>query len=123
MILSCSVSVSMSFQTISAENIQELQKLLEEKERVLKITEFLMDFYTEAIDVIKRTSYSMYAHPFNSNDPFMIENIAEILEEIKEIFPDCSVKHFIGGRHGEMVIVTELLSYLGQKEIEVIDWS
>ena len=113
----------MSFEPISPENIQELQKLLEEKEKVLKITEFLMDFYTEAIDVIKRTSYSMYAHPFNSNDPFMIENIAEILEEIKEIFPDCSVKHFIWGRHGEMVIVTELLSYLGQKEIEVIDWS
>jgi hypothetical protein len=113
----------MSFEPISPENIQELQKLLEEKERVLRITEFLMDFYTEAINLIKTTSYSMYAHPFNSNDPFMIENIAEILKEIKEIFPDCSVKHFIGGRHGEMVIVTESLIYLGQKEIEVIDWS
>ena len=113
----------MSLKTILGKSVEELEKLLEEKEKVLKITEFLMDFYTEAIDVIKTTSHSMYAHPFNSNDPFMIENISEILEEIKEIFPDCSVKHFIGGRHGEMVIVTELLSYLGQKEIEVIDWS
>jgi len=113
----------MSRKTISGRSVEEIEKLLEEKEKVLKITEFLMDFYTEAIDVIKTTSHSMYAHPFNSDDPFMIENIAEILEEIKQIFPDCSVKHFIGGRHGEMVIVTELLSYLGQKEIEVIDWS
>jgi len=113
----------MSLKTISGRSVEEIEKLLEEKEKVLKITEFLMDFYTEAINVIETTSYSMYAHPFNSDDPFMIKNLPEILEEIKQIFPDCSVKHFIGGRHGEMVIVTELLSYLGQKEIEVIDWS
>jgi len=107
---------------ISGRSVEELQKLLEEKEKVLKITEFLMDFYTEAINIIETTSYSMYAHPFNSNDPFIIENLPEILEEIKQIFPDCSVKPFIGGRHGEMAIVTESLTYLGQKEIEVIDW-
>jgi len=107
---------------ISGRSVEELQKLLEEKEKVLKITEFLMDFYTEAISVIETTSYSMYAHPFNSNDPFIIENLPEILEEIKQIFPDCSIKPFIGGRHGEMAIVTESLTYLGQKEIEVIDW-
>jgi hypothetical protein len=112
----------MSLKTISGRSVEEIEELLKKKEKVLKISEFLKDFYTEAINIIETTSYSMYAHPFNSNDPFIIENLPEILEEIKQIFPDCSIKPFIGGRHGEMAIVTESLTYLGQKEIEVIDW-
>ena len=107
---------------ISGKSVEEIEQLLKKAEKVLKITEFLKDFYTEAIIVIETTSYSMYAHPFNSNDPFMIENMPEILEEIKQIFPDCSVKNSIEGRHGEMVIVTESLSRLGEMEYKIIDW-
>ena len=110
----------MSLKTISGKSVEEIEELLEKKEKVLKISEFLKDFYTEAINVIETTSYSMYTHPFNSNDPFIIENLPEILEEIKQIFPDCSVKPFIGGRHGEMAIVTESLTYLGQKKLRLL---
>ena len=71
---------------------------------------------------MKTTSNTMYAHPFNSNDSFLMKNMPEILEEIRKIFPDCSIKNFIGGRNGEMVIVTEAIG-MDKRGYTVIDWS
>jgi len=47
----------------------------------------------------------------------MAENISRIIEEIKEIFPDCSVQHYIQGRNGNMVIITEVI-----ENCRVVDW-
>lgn len=108
---------------MSVELVRELEELLRKKEKALKIIQFLMDFYTKAIHIVETTSDTMYMHPFNTNDSFIMETMPEILKEIKLIFPDCSVKHFLEGRDGEMVIVTESLSRLSEMEYKIIDWA
>lgn len=97
---------------------EELERLLYEKETELKINQYLIEFYTELIEVSKKTGDTVYAYPFNSQDPFIIENMPKILEEIKEVFPDCSIQYSVQGRNGEMVILTEA----NEERVRVIEW-
>lgn len=98
-------------------SVAELERLLHEKETEFKINQYLIEFYTGVIDVYKKTGDTTYIHPVDSRDPFMAENISRIIEEIKEIFPDCSVQNYIQGRNGNMVIVTEVT-----ENCRVVDW-
>jgi len=97
---------------------EELERLLYEKERQLKINQYLIEFYTEVIEMYKKTGDTTHVHPFDSQDPFIIENMPTILEEIKEIFPDCSIQYSVQGRNGEMVILTEA----NEERVRVIEW-
>jgi len=98
-------------------SVAELEHLLHEKETELQINQYLIEFYTGVIDVYKKTGDTTYIHHVNRRDPFITENMENILEAIKEIFPDCSVQHYVQGRNGNMVIVTEVT-----ENCRVVDW-
>jgi hypothetical protein len=90
------------------------------------------DIYLQAVSMAELSSETVYTYKVNTNQSFMQQNMSDILNGLKTLFPDCTVEHsfFVRGNDGQMYDISKMDEKMrpfinpqnGQSTI-VIDWS
>jgi hypothetical protein len=111
---------------------EEAMRALAERQRLDHISQMVRDIYVHAVSMAEISSETVYKYKVNTNQPFMQQNMSDILNGLKTLFPDCTVEHsfFVRGNDGQMYDISKMDEKMrpfinpqnGQSTI-VIDWS
>lgn len=96
------IGIQMSQLTPYSRNaLRGLKAQVDEENRLLRIGRIIGNIHSSAVNQARTTQNTMYKYlvpepghlyPPNDEGVFYKENIGDILECLKELFPDCSVK-------------------------------
>jgi len=126
----------MSLTPYSAEALRELRATSIYENRLKRVNEYVTTIYTHVVRRAKETEDTSFKYQFHLNqldsfDSFDIY-MGDIVNRLKEVFPDCSVKHITMsmGFDGKMHNITEIdekaLPFINRKSCQeyiVVDWS
>lgn len=113
---------------------EEAMRALAERQRLDHVSQMVRDIYVQAVSMAELSSETVYTYKVNtSNSPsFMQQNMSDILNGLKTLFPDCTVEHsfFVRGNDGQMYDISKMDEKMrpfinpqnGQSTI-VINWS
>jgi len=113
---------------------EEGMRALAERQRLDQVSQMVYHIYGQAVSMAELSSETVYTYKVNtSNSPsFMQQNMSDILNGLKTLFPDCTVEHsfFVRGNDGKMYDISKMDEKMrpfinpqnGQSTI-VIDWS
>ena len=123
----------MSLTPMPRDSMRALKAENDEKKRMEFIKTLVRDVYNGAVNDAKYTDKTSCSYALtNRESEFIVKNIAEILERLQELFPDCAVEHTLmaQGRNGKLYNVARLADEVipfvtGIKPCSyiVIDWS
>jgi hypothetical protein len=139
------MSIPMSraaMQGLKAQKEEEL-RIREEKVRLDRVKRIVDSIYNSAVQVAGTSTHSSFKYEIptgrysphnkgNVSDPFYLNNMADILSGLQELFPGCSVTHSLmaKGRDGKLYDLTKMddsvLPFIDQtleQSYIVIDWS
>jgi hypothetical protein len=104
----------MSHTSISPESMSEHNDKIYEKNHMGKINSIVDSIYIDAVNFANSGDETVYIYDLPQNDipiDFYRKNIAEIINGIKKLFPDCSVEYknlmMVRGRDGELYNISK----------------
>lgn len=132
----------MSLTPMSRIMLHNLKVQTDEENRIKNIKEFVGQIYENTLLIAKNTSNMIYYHPIpvlvnkdtneTSYDPFYRRNMSDILNQLQQLFPDCSVTHTLLslGTNGNLYDISKMndkmLPYIDtplENSYIVIDWT
>jgi hypothetical protein len=122
----------MSLNPINRDTMRQLKSLKDQEERLSKINKLVYELYTYAVETAMYTGQTSYTYELFQDKDFILRNIQVILENLEQLFPDCSVKHTLmaRGRDRKMYDISTiddsklpLVNHVEPNSYIVIDWS
>lgn len=122
----------MSLNPINRDTMRQLKSLKDQEERLSKINKLVYELYTYAVETAMYTGQTSYTYELFQDKDFILRNIQVILENLEQLFPDCSVKHTLmaRGRDRKMYDIATiddsklpLVNHVEPNSYIVIDWS
>lgn len=105
----------MSHTYISSESTSGLNDKIYEKNRMGKINNIVDTIYVDAVNFANSGDETVYIYDLSQHDShldFYRTNMAEIINGIKKLFPDCSVEYktltMVRGRDGELYNISKI---------------